>query len=184
MGVVTVKTLFLLLMGGALSTAGSLAGVELPDRVDLGGQSLVLNGLGLREVVVVDVYVAGLYLPQKTRDAQQAITRDVPKRLHLHFVRGVGAEDLQESTLEAIEKNPSVRGDVMPHIGSLNGAMETMQPGDEILFDYVPGVGTTVSVKGKAKVTVPGAPFMSGLWSLYLGESPPTGALKKGLLGG
>ena len=178
------KTFLLVLWGAVLCSAGTLAGVAFPDRVDLGGQSLVLNGLGLREVVVVDVYVAGLYLPQKTRDAQEAIASDVPKRLHLHFLREVGAEAMRESTLEAIEKNPSVRGDVMPHIGPLNGAMETMRPGDEVAFDYVPGRGTRITVKGKAKATVPGAAFMRGLWSLYLGKSPPTGALKKGLLGG
>ena len=168
----------------SVATAGTLAGVTLPDRVDVGAQSLVLNGLGLREVIVVDVYVAGLYLPQKTRDAAQAINQDVPKRLHLHFVRDVGVQDLRDSTLEAIEKNPSVAGDVRPHIGALNGAMETVRDGDDVVFEYVPGQGTTVSVKGKVKATIPGVAFMRGLWTLYLGQAPPTGALKKGLLGG
>ncbi len=175
------RCLLVALLGAAL--AGSLAGVSLPDRIELGGQSLVLNGLGLREVVFVDVYVAGLYLPERTRAAAEAIAADVPKRLHLHFVRSVGVEDMRESTLDAIEKNPAVRADVMPHIGPLNGAMEGMAAGDVVLFDYLPGRGTVISVKGRGKATIPGAPFMRGLFTLYLGPEPPTAQLKKGLLG-
>ncbi len=178
------KVLWLALLGGSLASAATLSGVTLPDRVSLGGQELVLNGLGLREVVVFDVYVAGLYLPRKTADPSQAIATDVPKRLHLHFVRKVGADDMRESTLDAIRKNPTVEADVLPHIGPLNGAMESMAAGDDVLFDYVPGQGTAVSVKGQVKATIPGAPFMRGLWTLYLGPEPPTAALKRGLMGG
>jgi hypothetical protein len=45
--------------------AGTLADVTLPDTVQVGGRTLVLNGLGLRKKFVVKVYVAGLYLEQK-----------------------------------------------------------------------------------------------------------------------
>jgi hypothetical protein len=50
-----------------------------------------------------------------------------------------------------------------------------------VRFDYVPGAGT--SVKGQLKGTIPGADFMRGLWSVYLGPNPPTKALKSGMMG-
>ena len=42
--------------------AASLAGVTLPDTVQVGSTTLVLNGMGLRTKFMVKVYVAGLYL--------------------------------------------------------------------------------------------------------------------------
>jgi hypothetical protein len=40
--------------------ASSLAGVTLPDTVQAGGSTLVLNGLGVRTKIGVKVYIAGL----------------------------------------------------------------------------------------------------------------------------
>jgi hypothetical protein len=51
------------------------------------------------------------------------------------------------------------------------------------VLDYVPGTGTTVTVKGAKKGTIAGADFMKALWSVYLGANPPTAKLKSGLLG-
>ncbi|MFT4627697.1 MAG: hypothetical protein ACI8PZ_006384 [Myxococcota bacterium] len=62
--------------------------------------------------------------------------------------------------------------------------MSGVSPGDVMEFEYVPGAGTTVTVKGADKGTIEGVEFMRALWAIYLGSSPPTGKLKKGMLGG
>src|SRR5947209_15933138 len=59
--------ILLLASAAALSSpapgrAGTLAGVTLPDSVQAGSESLVLNGMGLRKKLFIKVYVAGLYL--------------------------------------------------------------------------------------------------------------------------
>ncbi len=46
-----------------------MAGVDLPDTAQVGSTTLVLNGMGLRTKMMVKVYVAGLYVTQKTSDA-------------------------------------------------------------------------------------------------------------------
>ncbi len=51
------------------------------------GKTLVLNGLGLRTKFVVKVYVAGLYLEQKSSDANAILKADAPKRLVMQFMR-------------------------------------------------------------------------------------------------
>jgi len=61
--------------------------------------------------------------------------------------------------------------------------MELVHSGDEVVFDYVPGKGTQVKVKGKDKGTIEGADFMRALWTIYLGPNPPSESLKKGMLG-
>lgn len=164
--------------------AATLAGVTLPDTATVGGQSLVLNGVGLREKFFFDIYVGGLYLPAKTTSASEAIDQDVPKRIVMHFMYSeVTAAQLVEAYVEGTAKNPAAVAQA-ENLKKLHGWMEAVHPGDEVVLDYVPGAGTTVTVKGTVKGTIPGADFMKVLWAVYLGPNPPTGALKSGMLGG
>lgn len=163
---------------------GELAGVTLPDTATVGGQPLVLNGLGLREKYFVDVYVGGLYLPARTTDGAKAIADDVPKRLVMHFVySSVPAAKMVETFEEGFAQLPD-RAPLADRIAKLEGWMVDLTTGDRVEFDYVPGVGTTVRVKGREAGVIEGADFMRGLFSIYVGPNPPTAALKKGLLGG
>ena len=52
-------TLFCLLQ---VVHADSLAGISMPNNITVENETLILNGLGLREKYWVDVYVNGLYL--------------------------------------------------------------------------------------------------------------------------
>lgn len=164
------------------SHAGTLAGVTLPDTVSLGGSQLVLNGMGLREKYFLDIYVGGLYLPAKTTDAAKAIEDDVPKRILMHITFDLPKEKLAENMREGLGSHPDPA--VSRNAETLAGWMEDVSKGDEIVLDYVPGKGCSVSIRGKVKGTLPGVDVMRGLWSVYLGDKPPTEALKKGLLGG
>lgn len=170
----------LALLAGPAS-ARKFEGVTLPDTVSLGGQTLVLNGMGLREKVFIDVYVAGLYLPKKTRDAGEAISSDVPKRIDMVMRRSVDKEKLADTMRESISK--ARKPEVAKNAGTLAGWMEDVDEDDHIVLDYVPGTGTTVRVKGKDKGTIAGVDFMQAVWGIYLGANPPTDALKDGLLG-
>ena len=66
--------------------AASVAGVTLPDSQQVAGKSLVLNGIGLRSKMFVKVYVAGMYLEQKSSDAAAIMKSDSPKRIVMHFI--------------------------------------------------------------------------------------------------
>src|SRR5579862_7726247 len=54
----------------------TLAGVTFPDRIDIDGHSLVLNGLGVRKKLFIKVYVGALYLPQKEASAPNVLGAD------------------------------------------------------------------------------------------------------------
>lgn len=177
-------TLFTLFATLQPSQAATLAGVTLPDQATVGGRPLVLNGLGLREKYFIDVYVGGLYLPEKTKDARKAIDDDVPKRIVMHFVYSeVGKDKLVEAFDYGFD-SVGAKSAQASGLASLNGMMETVKAGDQVVLDYVPGTGTTVTVRGEKKGTIPGAEFMKALWGVYLGPSPPTGKLKSGMLSG
>ncbi len=166
--------------------AGTLAGVTLPDTVEVGGQVLHLNGMGLREATFlrIDVYVAGLYLPHPTRDPEAILADAGPKRLVMHFVRGVGAKKLVHAWHEGFEK---AAGKDLEEIRAgekrLCSFMEDVAAGDEIVLTEIPGRGVEVTVRGRVKGVIPGRAFARALWSIWLGPNPPNEDLKEGLLG-
>lgn len=169
----------------AAAHAASLAGVTLPDTATVAGQPVVLNGMGLREKYFVDVYVGGLYLGARATDGAAAIAADAPKRMVMHFVyRRVSRAQMVESFLEDFGKQPGVAAH-QPAIDALLAAVpDEVLRGEQIVFEYAPGVGTTMFVKGKPAATVPGPDFMRMVFGIWLGPTPPTAALKAGLLGG
>jgi hypothetical protein len=169
----------------SVAQAGTFAGVTLPDTLTSdSGQTLVLNGMGLREKFFFDIYVGGLYLPAKTHDAASAISQDVPKRIVMRFVYSkVTAQQMIDTFEENFVKNPQAAS-LKSQIAQLEAVMTTdILAGDTVTLDYVPGRGTSVSIKGVTKVTIPGVEFMKALWTIYLGPNPAYGPLKDGMLG-
>ena len=164
--------------------AASLAGVTLPDSQQVAGKSLVLNGLGLRTKMFVKVYVAGLYLEQKSSDAGAIMKSDSPKRIVMHFVYHPSKSQMVDAFQEGFEGNsPDALKTMKPDIDKLNAALQDLNAGDEMVFTYVPGTGTTLAINGKDKATMAGLPFEQALLSVWLGPKPPTADLKKGMLG-
>jgi len=164
--------------------AASLAGVSLPDTIQVGSTKLVLNGLGLRKKYMVKVYVAGLYLEQKSADADAIIKADAPKRIVMQFVRGLSKSQLAEGFEESFNNNtPDASKTLKAEIDQLLGALEPVKEGDQMIFTYVPGTGTTLAINGKDKLTIATPAFGPVLCSVWLGPKPPTADLKKGMLG-
>lgn len=162
----------------------SLAGVTLPDSQQIAGKSLVLNGIGLRTKYMVKVYVAGLYLGQKSSDANAIMKSDTPKRIVMHFVHSASKSQMSDAFNEGFEGNsPDAVKTMKPEIDKLLGGLDAVKDGDEMVFTYVPGSGTTLTINGSEKVTIAGLPFEQALLSVWLGPKPPTADLKKGMLG-
>lgn len=163
---------------------GTLAGVTLPDSVQAGGKTLVLNGLGLRKKYMVKVYVAGLYLEQKSSDPGAILKADAPKRVVMHFVRGVSKNQIVDGFNESFENNtPDAKQTMKAEIDQFLGAIDSVHDGDEILLTYLPGTGTSVAINGKEKVTISAPTFAPVLFSVWLGPKPPSPEMKDGLLG-
>jgi len=176
--------LSLSLAASSPAQAGELAGVTMPDTATLGGQTLVLNGMGLREKYMFDIYVGGLYLPSKTTSQSKALNDDVPKRMVMHFVyKTVTATQMVDSFNEGLEKQGE-HAALDARWQKLCGWMTDIHEGDVVTLDYVPGTGTTVSINGTARGTIEGTDFMKAVFALYVGDHPATNKLRTGLLGG
>lgn len=168
----------------AFSYAGTLNGVTLPDTVQAGSATLALNGLGLRTKYMVKVYVAGLYVAQKSSDPNAILKADTPKRIVMHFVRDVSKSQLVDGFAESFENNtPDLVKALHPDIDHFFSALDSVKDGAELVFTYIPATGTSLAVAGKDKLTIPGPEFAQMLFSVWLGPKPPNAALKKGILG-
>src|SRR5271167_4066463 len=85
--------------------AATLAGVTLPDTIQVRGTPLVLNGMGLRTKYMVKVYVAGLYLEQKSSDPDAIIKSDATKRIVMQFLHGARKSQMVDAFNESFTDN-------------------------------------------------------------------------------
>jgi hypothetical protein len=178
------STVLLVLASASTLDAASLAGANLPDSATAGGKSLALNGLGVRSEFMVKVYVAGLYLEQKSTDPDAIIKTDAPKRIVMHFLHDASKKQMTDAFTESFNDNsPQAATTTKAEIDKFLGALEPLKVGDEMAFTYLPATGTTVAINGADKVTIPGQAFSEVLLSVWFGPKPPTASLKKGMLG-
>lgn len=167
------------------AAAATLADVAMPDRVDAGGQALVLDGLGLRKKFFVKVYVGALYLPAKERSPAKVMAADAPRRMAFHFLYGVSAQQMCDAWKEGLADNtPTAGAEVKAGFTALCGYMEEIPKGNEMALTYVPGQGTRVEVNGKAKGTIPGKATADAILATWIGPHPGPGEdFKQAVLG-
>ena len=161
--------------------AATLADVTLPDTITVNNQTLVLNGLGLRSKMFIKVYVGGLYIEKKTTDAAAIIQADTPKRVVLQFLYEPSREQMVDAFKEGFDGNAP--GKFKTEVEKWLAAQEGFKKGDQLVTTYVPGTGTTLTIRGKDKLTIPGLPFAQAVFSVWFGPKPPTSDLKNGMLG-
>jgi hypothetical protein len=171
--------IFLVLLLAPMANAVVVEGVTLPDKVMVAGDQLVLNGAGVRVkkilVVPLDVYVIGLYVKEKTSDAQAIIMADETMMLKIQILTGlVTAEKFKHATLEGFEE--STGGNMAPIQKEidlfLTAFSEEINKGDVFEIQYVKGKGTYVYKNGKSEpeVLVPGLNVKQALFGIWLGH--------------
>jgi chalcone isomerase-like protein len=181
--------LFLCPLGAVSATAAALEcdGVSFPEHVQARGETLTLNGLGLRKATIfgIKVYVGALYVPHPTSDAAAVLNSREPAEVELRFVFRVTAGQLRDAWQEGFEKSAaSELPQLQTRIAQLNGWMSGVKSGQRMTFLRAPGVGIQYSLDGAVLGTIPGDDFAQAFLAIWLGPSPPSPELRAGLLGG
>ncbi|MGH8179747.1 MAG: chalcone isomerase family protein [Steroidobacteraceae bacterium] len=162
-------------------------GVSFPEHVQAGGQTLTLNGLGLRKATFlgIKVYVGALYLPHPTADANSILTSREPQEIELRFVFHATAGQMRNAWQEGFEKSaPRQLPQLQSRITQLQAWMTAVGSGQRMTFVRVPGVGIEYSLDGNPRGTIAGDDFATAFLAIWLGSSPPNPQLRTGLLGG
>jgi hypothetical protein len=174
----------------SFASAKEIGGVSLPDSLTAGNTKLMLNGAGLRKkAMFIKVYAGGLYLKEKSPDAEKIIAADEPMAVRLHFIYdGVSSEKLIGAWNDGFDKATGRNiAPIKKEIDAFNAFFtEEAKKGDIYDFVYIPGEGVTVHMKGASKGTIEGLAFKRALFSIWLGEELADSGLKglkKGMLG-
>ncbi|MGH8667628.1 MAG: chalcone isomerase family protein [Burkholderiales bacterium] len=165
--------------------AAEVAGVKIDDQARVANTDLTLAGAGLRKRLFFQVYAVGLYVQERKADP---IAQPGPKRVHIHMLRDVGAEQFTEALADGIKANhaeaeakalePRVK-----ELGAIMAGLKEAKTGMVIALDWT-GSETQLMVDGKpAGRPIPGADFYRALLRIWLGEHPVQEDLKKALLG-
>ncbi|MBI5894561.1 MAG: chalcone isomerase family protein [Desulfobacterales bacterium] len=187
--------LMIVLATVSFSYALTVKGVNLPDAVMAGDENLVLNGAGIRTkrlagIVKKDIYVAGLYLKDKSSDAQQIIDADETMLLRIEIVSSlITSERFTEATRTGFDE--STKGHTAPIQKEIDRFMSTfsekIQDGDLFEIVYKKGAGVQTFKNGGKNpiVTIPGMPIKTALFGIWLGERSEEDLQKlaRGLLG-
>jgi hypothetical protein len=157
--------------------------------VHVGSRDLQLNGAGVRTKIIFDLYVAALYLGEKTTSDVSVLDDAGEKRMALHLLRDIGAGHLLSSFNNAIKANHTARelatlDGSIKEFSAIFNTMDEVKKGQVVTLDYLPASGTQVSVDGVLKGTVAGDAFQRALLKIWLGDRPAQDDLKKKLLGG
>lgn len=170
------------------ASALEVAGVKLADSVHLGSGDLVLNGAGLRTRFFFKVYVAALYLGEKTHAAEAALNQSGVKRVSMHILREISDEKMLNAFNEAIVANhtPAEMQALEPQLKELTAifhAIGKVKEGDVVDLDYFPDSGTQFIVNGVQRGNIAGAVFNRALLKIWLGDKPAQSDLKQEMLG-
>jgi hypothetical protein len=171
----------------AAAQAKQCLSVSMPDQLGVDGKTLLLNGMGLREATVlnIDVYVAGLYLEQRSSSPKQILDVESLKLVKLILLRDVSSQDLAEQ-LGSYFRHAAGRDydKLKARFERMASWLPTLREGESFSVTYRPGSGLEVRHGAKRLGTVPGADFARAIFSIWLGTKPPNAGLKRGMLGG
>jgi Chalcone isomerase-like len=186
---VAVVSTGLLACVSSTAQAAEVSGVQYADRATFDKQELVLNGAGVRTFLLAKVYVAGLYLPRKMNDRTQVLQGNVPRTILITMLRESDTAQLTNAFLKGVRANstPEELNKVsmqMLMFGQMFGKVATLQKGDTLRMDYVPGQGLLALHNGKRLgEPMAGEDFARAVAKVWLGDNPADERLKRDMLG-
>lgn len=178
-----------LLAATAAVAATDVEGVAFQDKAKVADTELTLNGAGLRSKLFFKVYVAGLYLGEKKRSADEVLALKGPKHLHIVTLRDLTAPQFADALEEGLRKNlPEAElAPLQPRVEQFRAAILALKnapKGAAIDIDWLPASGTRLSFNGEKRgEDIAGEEFYRALLRIWLGEHPAQGDLKEALLG-
>ncbi len=165
----------------------TLNGITLPAKIQRDNTDLALNGGGIRKKMFLKLYVAGLYLAEKSKNGNDVVAADKPVAVRLTITSGfINSNNMSDAIQEGFAK--SMKGNTAPLQSQINSFIatfksENIKEGDVFELWYVPGTGVKSYKNGVYKSTVAGLDFKKALFGIWLSDNPVDEDLKNGMLG-
>lgn len=188
---VMMKKMTLLLFALILATMASAqireGGAIFPFKVSFNkGTELTLNGTGMNEGMMKDLYAGGLYLKKRSHDAMGIASAIEDMAIKIKVIsKQVTRRKMIAAMYEGFDK--ATYGNTAPIQFKINKYVtffsQPIEKGDEFDIVYVEGVGSKCFKNGRELGTVAGEDFKFALFKIWLGEKPVSKPLKTGMLG-
>ena len=174
--------------GAVGAQARDVEGFKFEPTARVAGTDLVLNGVGVRRRFFIPIYVAGLYVPQRSSDPEALLKQRGPRRMSMRFVREVEAELFMTSLNEGMRRNYTAQqlSAWSSQLEALNTVIRTMvlaRRADHISWDFAEEGGRVMQNSTPRVPSIPGEDFYNAVLRVWLGEQPADADLKRGLLG-
>jgi len=172
----------------ALSIAGvawamEIAGVKIEPVVTAHGQTLHLNGSGIRKKFFVKVYVGSLYTEHRLSTAAEALRDPGDKLIRMNFLHSkVEAEKIREAFREGLANNAPEQLGTAEFRQFLGLFRDDLKRGDQLDLLFTAGA-VGVRLNGADLGSVASRRLGAGILAIYLGDRPADQGLKEGLLG-
>lgn len=167
--------------------ATEVGGIDMPETLKSNDTALNLNGAGVREKFFMDLYVGGLYLKNKTQNANDIVNADEDMALRLHIISGlITSEKMLEATKEGFDNSLAGKKDnaIQAKIDTFLATFkEEIKEGDVFEMVYVPKEGVKVYKNTELANTIDGIEFKQALFGIWLSENPAQESLKEEMLG-
>lgn len=167
--------------------ATTVSGITLKESIKLGKNNLLLNGAGQRSKYYIDLYIAALYLTNKTQDPQKIIDANEPMLIQVHVISNlISSENLTRGTMEGFTKSTKGKTEaIQPQIDQfLDSFKEKIDIGDVFEIVYLPNKGVTVIKNRKlVKRMDVDLNFKKALFGIWLSDKPAQKSLKEKMLG-
>ena len=174
---------------GGSENVGKAKDAGVPKKLAYEGSELILNGSGLRSKYFVPVYICGLYLPEKNKNANEIINSEGPVAVRLHIVSRLITRDnmervVREGFLRSV--NGKTAG-IQKQIDELMMNFKKTPVAVDDTYDmwYMPGKGLQGYKNGKpwGDIIVCGQEYKSALIGIWLSANPIDAKLKNEMLG-
>ena len=176
----------LLVMACSDCFAETVHKVSIEETANCSDQELVLNGVGIRKKLFIKLYVAALYVRNKSSQAEQLLGMSQALCMRLHITSGkITSDKMINATREGFVK--STGGNTTPIADEIETFLawlkQPIKKGDVFEFSFVPEAQTQVYKNNQLLGEISNKEFSAALFGIWLGASPVQDNLKTKLLG-
>lgn len=171
---------------GVISAQTEVGGVNLPNSETYQGETLSLNGAGVREKLWIDLYAGGLYLANKSSDAAVIVSANEAMSIKLHIVsKLITSDKMIDAVNEGFEN--STGGNTKPIASEIEKFrsffMEEIKKNDVFDIVFIPNSGVTAYKNDQELGTIEGMDFKKAVFGIWLSNRPADDDLKEAMLG-
>lgn len=175
--------------GTGASNADTKKVAGVPEKLSYLDSELILNGSGIRNKFFMDVYVCGLYLPEKNKNAEEIIHSDGPVAVRLHIISQlITRKNMERVIREGFIRSTDAKTDnIQSQIDELMLNFRKTRVSVDDTYDmwYIPGKGLQgyKNEKPWGPIIVCGPEFRHALIGIWLSDDPIDPNLKNKMLG-